>query len=549
TANCYVKQKENIKKMKEKIIVQNYRRSSIILTFIVWALYFCGQDVTIAQETVTISINDLRQHMDSIASDATEGRFTGSHGYRKAAQYAADLFREAGLNSGFTNEKCEKSWFQPVPFIRNNYSSASITMRKNGKKRTYAHSAGNFVILNHGIQKKNVKMASPAFVGYGINEPDHGWDDYAGVNVKGRWVILLNGIPPADANNQTFSDSLRELYSDWKTHDSLKLAALTRHEAAGLIVMPDKYATENWERTVLSNYRYNYIHYAEDSINKKTESEPVLPVILVHPELAQILFTGQNYNPVTSKGNYHPYVLENAEIKVTIDCKKEFIDCYNVIAVVPGTDSVLRNEYITVGAHLDHLGKIGNHIYNGANDDASGSVIILEAAKSIALNPPERSVLFVLYTSEEQHLTGSRHFLKNPLVSIEQVSLNINLEQIGSKNRDFPGIWAIGNPQFKESFYKAGKSLTETDLKFDTAEEYKDVLRGNVDLWSYYEKNIPVIMLSSGGFPEHHTLQDKINLIDFEHLHKAAVLLYSLIMEMGNGQQLNDNIKTNFADK
>ena len=127
--------------------------------------------------------------------------------------------------------------------------------------------------------------------------------------VKGKWVILLNGIPPADENYPAFPDSLRKLYSDWKTHDSLKLAALTRHKAAGLIVLPDKYATENWERTVLYNYRYNYIHYAEDDINKNVESEPVLPVILVHPELAQILFTGQNYNPVTNKGNYHPYIL------------------------------------------------------------------------------------------------------------------------------------------------------------------------------------------------------------------------------------------------
>ncbi|MFX0142403.1 MAG: M28 family metallopeptidase, partial [Candidatus Hodarchaeota archaeon] len=221
---------------------------------------------------------------------------------------------------------------------------------------------------------------------------------------------------------------------------------------------------------------------------------------------------------------------------------------YNVIAFVPGTDSVLREEYITVGAHLDHLGKIGNHVYNGANDDASGCVIILEAAKAIALHPPKRPVLFVLYTSEEQHLIGSRHFLDNPPVPIEQISLNINIEQIGSKNREFPGIWAIGPSQFEEFFYAAGSSIIDTDLKFDPIEQYKEALR-SCDLWSYCQREIPAIMLSSGGFPEHHTPQDKINLIDFEHLLKAAKLLHSFIMELGNEHHSSDTNKINKKDK
>ena len=117
--------------MKNKILVRNYRISALMPFFIIQVLFFCGQVVTIAQEIETISINDLRQHMDSISSDATEGRFTGTSGYRKAAQYEANVLLEAGLNPGYTNEKGEKSYFQPVPFIRNNYGTAtSITLRK-----------------------------------------------------------------------------------------------------------------------------------------------------------------------------------------------------------------------------------------------------------------------------------------------------------------------------------------------------------------------------------------------------------------------------------
>jgi hypothetical protein len=500
------------------------------------ALFFCGQGEVVAQKIETITIKGLRQHMDSIASDATEGRFTGSPGYRKAAQYAANAFQGAGLKPGWTDEKGEKSYLQPVPFIRNNYgATTSLTMRKNGKNETFEHSASNFVILNPGIQYENIPMASPVFIGYGINEPERGWDDYADLDVKGKWVILLNGVPKDDTNNHKFPDSLRKQYTNAKTCETLKCNALIKHKAAGVIVLPDKYAIENWESAVLSNYRYNYIHYADANVNRDATPEPELPIILIHPELAHILFAGHDYDPMANKGNYHSYILDDTEISVTIGCQKEFVNCYNVVAVMPGTDSSLKNEYITVGAHLDHLGKIGNHVYNGANDDASGCVIILEAAKAIALNPLKRPVLFVLYTSEEQHLIGSMHFLKNPPIPVEQILLNINIEQIGSKNRDFNGIWAIGTPQFKESFYKAGIYLTETNLKYDPIEKYKDALK-DCDLWTYYQKNIPAIMLSSGGFKEHHTPQDKIDLIDFDHLQVAAKLLYSFIMELGNKQ-------------
>jgi hypothetical protein len=128
------------------------------------------------------------------------GPFTGAPGYKKAADYTADVFRKAGLNPGYTNEKGEKSFFQPVPFIRNDYASSSITIRKNGMKSTFMHSAGNFVILNRGLKYENIPIASPMFIGYGIIEPEKVWDDYAGLDVEGKWAIIQNGIPPAGSD-------------------------------------------------------------------------------------------------------------------------------------------------------------------------------------------------------------------------------------------------------------------------------------------------------------------------------------------------------------
>jgi hypothetical protein len=516
--------------MKIKISSKNYLHKLIICLGI-GVLILSGQITSIAQGTDVISIASLRQHMDSIASDVTEGRFTASTGYKRAAEYSADVFKEAGLKPAYLNEKIEKSYFQPVPFIRYNYAASSIAIRRNGMESIYKHAHKNFVILSKGKHYGTAPVTSPVFIGYGINEPENGWDDYSGIDMEGRWAIILNGIPPFDTN-PLFPENLRKKYSNWKVHDSLKLDALNRHKAAGLIVLTDKHALKNWEKIVLNNYRFNYMHYAKDEENSKSTSESEIPVILIHPDLVQTLFVGQPYNPVVNEGICQSFIFENTEIHITIDCKEEFVNCYNVAAVVPGTDPVLRNEYITVGAHLDHLGKIGDHVYNGANDDASGCAIILEASRAMASNPPKRSVLFILYTSEEQNLIGSKHLLKNPPIPIETISLNINIEQIGSKHRDFTGIWAIGDAQFEQPFFNLKESFSETELKFDPIEGYKKNLKGKVDLWSYYEKGIPVVMLSSGGFPEHHTIQDKIELIDFEHLCMSSKFLYAFITEL-----------------
>ena len=527
--------------MNNNISNQHNRKSAIQLLLVILLLFTFQQGISLAQEIESISINELRQHMDSIASDATEGRFTGTTGYKMAAQYAVNVFRNAGLNPGYTNEKGEKSYFQPVPFIRKNYASTSITVRKNGKDKKFNLSDGHFIVYNNGIQDKNIQMTSPAFIGYGISEPGKGWDDYADLDLKGKWVILLDGIPP-EKSNLAFPDSLRKKYSDWKTRDSLRNKALIEHKVAGLIILPYKDEIDNWEQVVRRSYR-DFYRYAENEMKKEESSEPVLPAILIGPEPLIMLFAGQTFNPITNVGNYHSYVLNNLKISITINWKEEPFNCYNVIAVVPGTDLTLKNEYLTVGAHLDHLGKIGDKVYNGANDNASGCVIILEAAKAITLNPPKRPVLFVLYTAEELGLVGSKHFVKYPPIPLKNILLNINIEQIGSKNREERGISGIGLTQFKDPFYKASLSYTDKSFKYDSIENCIDDLKNSVDLWSFYKKGIPTVMLSSGGFSEHHTIQDKIDLIDFDHLFIASKFLYSFIFELGNEKQLTETSK------
>ncbi len=495
-------------------------------------LFHFDHGITFAQEVEILTIKNLRQHIDFIASDDTEGRFTGSTGYKKAANYVARVFHEAGLNPICTDEKGGKSYLQPVPFIRNNYGPAtSILIRKNGRDKTFGHSAETFAILNPGMKYHSIPIASPVFVGYGIHEPTHGWDDYAGVDVKGKWVILLDGIPPRNQNQPKFPNRLRRRYAN--SYELNKYKAVNKHQVAGAMSIHNENSAETWEMSVIRKYRFNYLRYAESNTNRDIQPEPAFPSLLIHPEIAQILMAGQSFDPVANKGTYHSFVLGNTEISVTIDRNQELIHCYNVIGIVPGTDPALEKKVLSIGAHLDHLGRIGDNIYNGANDDVSGCVIMLESAKAIAKDPPKRPVLFAAFTGEEVGLIGSRHFVNHPPIPLDYILLNINIEQVGSRNRTFPGVWAIGSKRFKNSFYKSGDIFNKSELKYDSINEMAEYIY-STDTESFYRKKIPSVILGSGGFTERHTPQDEIALIDFEHLYKAAQLLNKFIMELAN---------------
>jgi len=393
----------------------------------------------IASHSNAQSIAGLKRDMYGIASDATEGRFTASAGYLKAAEYIRAQLKASGIKPGW-NDKGKKTYLQPVPFSWDNYSDCKLII----KGRAYPHLAQNFIVAEHGVTK------------------------------AGKWVVLL-------------------------ATDTVK------GNPAGVILLPTEDQAANWETTVIRQYRFGYMHYLPDGVNSPANT----PKIMVGPSLAKLLTKGDS-------------------IDVSIKYRSEKKTGYNIIGLVPGTERKQTNGVVIVGAHLDHIGRIDKHIYNGANDDASGCVAELGAAKMLAKHPAKQPVIFAFFCGEELNLKGSRWFADHLPVAKSNIAMMVNLEQLGSKHRSFRGVWALGDTVFKRSFYNAGHNFAGKDLRFTETEAIKDEL-SNTDTYSFINKQIPSVMLASGGFNEHHTIQDKINLIDFEHLQKAMRLLYLFI--------------------
>jgi len=388
------------------------------------------------------SIKQLRQDMNGIASDATEGRFTGSPGYLKAARYVAGQLKTAGL----------KTTFQAVPLIWDNYDGSTVSINH----KIYLHQGGNFVVLQHAAPR------------------------------PGDWAILKD------------------------RPDSAKTAALIKQKVAGVILLPNEQQTKDWETTVIRQYRFGYMHYAADYAPGNAQ----LNIILISPALAEELH--KDPKPI-------------ADIRF----KQDRVNGYNVIATLPGSDKNLKGQTIVAGAHLDHIGRLGDHIYNGANDDGSGCAALLAAAKAMAPHPAKRPLLFVFYCGEELGLLGSRYLMDHPPIPIKNMLMNINLEQVGSRHRSFHGVWAVGDEQFQSGFFALSKTLGHPDLKFSPTDSLRDEL-SNTDSYSFMKKKVASLLLSSGGFDEHHTPMDKMDLIDFEHLQKVSRLLNQLIRQIAD---------------
>jgi hypothetical protein len=208
------------------------------------------------------------------------------------------------------------------------------------------------------------------------------------------------------------------------------------------------------------------------------------------------------------------------------------VECVNIIARLSGSDPRFRNEYITLGAHLDHLGKSWwGKPYPGANDDASGCAAVLEAARILAEKPPKRTVIFVLFTAEEFGHIGSQYFVRNPPVPLDRVLMNVNVEQIGSRHRDYPGIFAFGPLSQRSTFEAAGKGISGIPVVLEDIQNQLAAVRES-DTWSFLNAGEPAVILSSGGFPEHHRFKDSNSLIDFAHLTLASRVIIAYVREL-----------------
>ncbi len=382
-----------------------------------------------------ISEDALRAHIKFLSDDRLEGRGTGAKGGETAALYIASHFEALGLKGAGP----KGSFWQPVSLVGVK-ADPKTELRINGQNSAESFKFLDDFVAFTGAQTENVNVnAELVFVGYGIDAPDQKWNDYKGPaeDYRGKILVMLVNDPPATKEEPDLFGGRRLTYSGRWTY---KFEEAARRGAVGaLLLHTNESAGYGWNviRTSNGSWRFDIARTASDNT-------PFLKVrSWMTDDAAHRMFrmAGLNLDDLRKQAasrDFRPVKL-NLTAALNLNSEVKRVEAPNVVAILPGRDAKLRDEYVVYSAHWDHLGvgapnKNGDTIYNGALDNATGVASVIEIARVLSSLPgaerPRRSILFLIPTAEEQGLIGAEWYTRHPLVPINKTAANINLDSM-----------------------------------------------------------------------------------------------------------------------
>jgi hypothetical protein len=516
-----------------------------------------------------ITVRAVKGQLDFLASDWTEGRGTGMRGEYIASDYIASIFSVYGLEPGG-----DKEWFYPSwqerqkgakPYQYGTYfQNITLIKFKAGEDQHFSLTSGgkeyNFNYKTDfsfytGSLSQFVE-SELVFVGYGYVNEDENYDDYKGIDVEGKIIVRLYGYPGHD---DTASEGYKKFHpvgryaSYYMRQDKNNIAG--EKGVAGIIDIYQGY--DNSERWITNvPFRYDRDHY-EGTEPQKTISEyshtfpgdsiSSSPLrISVSKRVAHEIFRNSGIDleawEAERKEKMKPasMVMEGKYVSVETTVESELINARNVIGVIPGKDTT---EAIIIGAHYDHLGMFDGYIWNGADDNASGTVGVMSVAKACMATgeKPDRTIIFAAWTGEERGLLGSRYFVDHPYIPIENIKFCLNYDMISRDGEDD----TLKN-QCRMS-YTAGHDFLEGN-SFRFVEQYDIDLDiemrpttskgGGSDHSPFARKDVPFFYYMAGWHDEYHTPKDELKLVNYDKLARIAKIGFLNVWAIANMEEL-----------
>jgi len=472
-----------------------------------------------------IDSKDMEAFLRFIASDELEGRETGTRGLKVAARFLEVQYELAGLKPVPGHD----SMLQPFSVDESVISSASTIAVDGGSHQHHSfNNFQDFVVLSQ--YSENVQAEMPVvFVGYGIKDEHR--DDYANFDAAGKLPLVLDGSPELQklrgGSNPGFQRKLRTM-----RRSKAKWASAAG--AAGIVhINPDMTAE------TIARFR----RFLERPRQRLTGSPSDIHQLIVTAQVADVLLSKNNLTVAKllekSDAGKSKHATLKTKIKLDLQVSAQTKWSQNVVAYLEGSDPQLKNEVVVFGAHYDHIGKRPNgDIYNGADDDGSGTVGMLEIARAFASNDtrPKRSLLFVSHAGEEKGLLGSRFYTDNPWVPLEQTIAQLNIDMIG--RNDPNSVYIIGSNFLSKELHQINVAANQTvglnlDYKYnDLADPNRFYYRS--DHYNYAKHGIPIIFYFSGTHEDYHQPTDTVDKINFAKMTKVAQLVYLTGWELAN---------------
>ncbi|MGJ5815019.1 M28 family peptidase [Paludibaculum fermentans] len=457
------------------------------------ALLLLAAAATLSAQIDRVEGERIRPHVKFLSSDLLEGRGVGARGGQLAAEYIAAQFAAAGLKPGGENG----TYFQRVPLRSVEVEPGGILTASAGDKSISFKWLDDFVATSHTQEPAGQFDAEAVFVGHGIVAPEYQWDDYKGVDVKGKVVVLFTNEPPStDAN--FFKGKALTYYGRWtyKYEEAARQGAV-----AAIIIHTTPTASYGWQ-VLRANGR------AQPQV-RRAAGEPALTLAawVTTDAGAQLLgLAGKTFDEMlqaADKRGFKAMPLGKMHVAGKFNFKLQDIETVNVAGVVPGSDPKLSSEAVLYSAHWDHLGigqpVNGDPIYNGAIDNATGCGLLIEMARAWSSMEPKplRSGWFVAVAAEESGLLGSRYFADHPMLPAAQIAANLNFDSFSPYGRVKDAIMTGAD---RTSFFPLVQSIAERHrltIKPDGHPESGGYYRS--DHYSFARVGIPAFSINMGG--------------------------------------------------
>ena len=539
----------------------------ILLVFSFLQISYLSAQVTPKEKGLqSITMDAIKGQLEFLASDWMEGRQTGEKGFYLASDYVASMFKvfgaapagDAAMSGGFRMQRPtsgpppapSKSYFQNFTLIESQPGGTStLTVNKGGREYNFDEGI-DFTV---GRASMSAKFEAPVvFVGYGMVDKEKGIDDFAGTDVKGKIIIRLTGFP---GYNDKTSPMYKKLIGD-NTRTTFEITrnkntALTTLGVLGVIDITlnqdiakrwGVYKFNNNLAPAEGNVRTNWTSLRMDG--KEITANPI--TITVTERVINLLLKDsgidvEKYEKDAATGTLKskPIIIPGLNAGVNIAAKSRRINVRNVVAMIEGENP---NEFVAVGGHMDHMGMDNGKIWNGADDNASGTVAVMTIAKAFAASgvKPKRTIIFCAWTGEEEGLYGSEYFTLYPVAGkISDYKFYMNFDMIArdiasDTAKNMAGItYTKAYPKLEE-ITKANKEQYKLNLNLKITSS--EAPAGGSDYTAFSENKIPVIAWMAAMHPDYHQPSDEVALVNWNKMLNIIKLAYFQLWEAANGE-------------
>ncbi len=479
-------------------------------------------------ETVeTITPSELRMHLEFLASDELGGRYTLSPSFAIAARYLASHLK----GYGFVGGAKDGNFLQTFDVVSTKADPAKTRLELTLDGKPEALKLGeDFVTAIDSVSGD--ATGDVLFLGAGISAPEQGHDDYKGVDVKGKIVLLVSANPTG-------------LDIEHIERDEEGSVAAAAHGASGVLIVPPQRFLENMrKKTVMQAIA------GRERIMLASPEEKRVPMLTLGPELSERMLkaVGLDLNKafeITKRKEAVKPILMKASARMGVGLLETHTSTQNVVGILPGTDPKLKEEYVVFSAHYDHL-KTGSNgeIYHGADDDGSGTSAVLAIAHAMSKDRPKRSIMIIFHAGEEMGLLGSSYNTDvNPAVPLQKIVADFNIDMIGRSKpqgdtapadehlTDANTVYLVGADRISQELNAISEQTNQQFQKMKLDYYYNDPANPEriyyrSDHWNYARHGIPVIFYFDGTHVDYHRPSDTVDKIDFDKMTKVTRLVF-----------------------